>query len=83
MHTSLTVGTLGAVKFPRHALCWLSLCFWIFGTTTALALADGPSFRFATADQGRRQLTTVDEFVRRLSPFDRAARLKTDRDVSE
>ena len=38
---------------------------------------------FASADEGRKILTTRDDFVRALSPFDRAARVKTDRDVSE
>jgi hypothetical protein len=38
---------------------------------------------FASADEGRRILTTRDDFVERMSPFDRAARLKTDREVSE
>lgn len=38
---------------------------------------------FATVEEGRLVLSTRDEFVERMSPFDRAARLKTDRDVSE
>lgn len=38
---------------------------------------------FATVDEGRAVLTNRDDFVERMSPFDRAARLKTDRDVSE
>jgi len=38
---------------------------------------------FADADAGRKILTARDDFVQALSPFDRAARLKTDRDVSE
>lgn len=38
---------------------------------------------FATVDQGREILTARDDFVRRLSPFDRQARLKTDREVTE
>jgi hypothetical protein len=38
---------------------------------------------FATQDEGRAALSKRDEFVERLSPFDRAARLKTGRDVSE
>ncbi len=38
---------------------------------------------FATVDQGREILTARDDFVRRLSPFDRQARLKTDRAVTE
>ena len=38
---------------------------------------------FATADEGRKILTARDDFIRALSPFDRAARVKTDKDVSE
>ena len=38
---------------------------------------------FATADEGRKILTARDDFIRALSPFDRAARVKTDREVSE
>jgi hypothetical protein len=38
---------------------------------------------FATVDEGRQILTARDDYVRRMSPFDRAARMKTDRDVSE
>lgn len=42
-----------------------------------------PAISFASVDEGRRILTTRDDFVARLSPFDRAARVGTDRDVSE
>ena len=38
---------------------------------------------FATVTEGREILTTRDDFIRALSPFDRAARVKTDREVSE
>jgi hypothetical protein len=38
---------------------------------------------FASADEGRRILTNRDDFIRALSPFDRAARVKTDKEVSE
>jgi len=38
---------------------------------------------FASAEEGRKILTTRDDFIRALSPFDRAVRLKTDRAVSE
>ena len=38
---------------------------------------------FATADEGRKILTARDDFIRALSPFDRAARVKTDREVTE
>lgn len=39
--------------------------------------------RFATPTEGRRKLRKRDEFIARLSPFDRSARLKTDGPVSE
>ncbi len=38
---------------------------------------------FATVEQGKRVLTSRDDYVERMSAFDRAARLKTDRVVSE
>lgn len=56
------------------------------GATVALALsgsAPSPGIRFASLQEGREILRTRDGFVRRLSPFDRAARLKTDREVCE
>lgn len=42
-----------------------------------------PSFGFATQAQGRDALGQRDDFVSRLSPFDRAARLKRAEPVSE
>ena len=41
------------------------------------------SFQFASVDAGSAIIGKKDEFIERLSPFDRAARLKTDRGVSE
>ncbi|MCP4450814.1 MAG: hypothetical protein GY809_05090 [Planctomycetes bacterium] len=38
---------------------------------------------FATIEEGKKILTTQDDFVQRMSPFDRAARMTTDQDVSE
>jgi hypothetical protein len=43
----------------------------------------GTTFVFATVEEGKKILTARDEFVQALSPFDRAARVKTDKDVSE
>jgi hypothetical protein len=40
-------------------------------------------FIFASVSEGQQVLTVKDDFVQRLSPFDRAARMKTDREVSE
>jgi hypothetical protein len=38
---------------------------------------------FASQSEGRQILTAKDEFIQRLSPFDRAARMKTEKAVSE
>lgn len=38
---------------------------------------------FASQSEGRKTLTERDEFIQRLSPFDRSARMKTDKAVSE
>ena len=46
-------------------------------------LNDSPIVVFATVEEAAGILTAPDDFVRRMSPFDRAARMKTDRDVSE
>ncbi len=48
-----------------------------------IKLSGDTTITFATADEGRKVLTTRDDFVRALSPFDRAARLKTADEVSE
>jgi hypothetical protein len=64
------------------------LCVLLFLTLAGPMLAQGPSvkglsFVFATIQQGREILTKRDDFVLVLSPFDRAARMKTDQNVSE
>ncbi len=48
-----------------------------------VALDGSTTLVFATVEEAAEILTTRDDFVRRMSPFDRAARMKTDRDVSE
>ena len=56
------------------------------GATIALAQTETTpsiSLLFASLEEGREILRTRDGFIRRLSPFDRSARLKTDREVSE
>jgi hypothetical protein len=49
----------------------------------AVRALTGQSIDFATVAKGRELLTTRDDFVTRMSPFDRAARMKTDQDVTE
>jgi hypothetical protein len=52
-------------------------------TCAQVAFANDLAFVFATVEQGRDTLTKRDDFVQRMSPFDRAARMKTDKTVSE
>ncbi len=52
-------------------------------SSAVLWLSANCVMRFATATQGRTLLTVRDDFVRQLSPLERAIRLKTDRDVFE
>lgn len=46
-------------------------------------LNDSSTVVCATVEQGKAILTTKDDFVLRMSLFDRAARIKTDQEVSE
>jgi hypothetical protein len=63
---------------------YVLLVFALAGATLAKGPpVKGPSFAFATIQQGRAVLTNRDDFVQALSPFDRAARMKTDHNVSE
>ena len=66
-----------------------SVFAWALGTATVWAelpaqikLGERTTVVFATAMEGGAMLATRDEFVQRMSPFDRAARMKTGRDVS-
>ena len=61
-----------------HACLLSSVCLG-----ADLPLGDGTAVHFASASEGRKILMTRDDFVQRLSPFDRAARLKVDHQVSE
>ena len=54
-----------------------------FSAHAQIPLTDNATVVFATADEARRILTSRDDFVQRMSPFDRAARMKTDQAVSE
>jgi len=57
---------------------WIAwLCMLASGAAAAQEL------HFASLPEAREILSTRDEFVARMSPFDRGARMKTDRDVTE
>jgi hypothetical protein len=49
----------------------------------SMQLGQNTTVVFAGLNEGKQILTAQDDFVRRMSPFDRAARMKTDRDISE
>src|SRR5580658_6756193 len=71
-----------AGKMDRRPYVWVALA--LAGPMLAREPSvKGPSFAFATMQQGREILTNRDDFVQALSPFDRAARMKTDQNVSE
>jgi hypothetical protein len=42
-----------------------------------------PSFKFASASEGRALLSARDEFIEQMGPFDRAFRMRADGEVSE
>jgi len=48
-----------------------------------MTLVDSTTLIFATVEEGRAILKARDDFVQRLSPFDRASRMKTDQVISE
>lgn len=64
----------------RWFLLLLPLLTGLPGLSSAL---ETPTFQLASPEQARSVLVARDDFVGRLSPFDRAARLKTAADVSE
>ncbi len=66
---------------------------WVIGCLVCIAVSgfsqipassgEGMAFVFVSVDEGKAILATRDDYVRRMSPFDRAARMKTDKEVSE
>lgn len=60
----------------------VSLCLLPCGALAGLPLGK-TTVHFASQSEGRKILTGKDEFIQRLSPFDRSARMKTDKAVSE
>lgn len=67
----------------------LKLFCKIIGFCSVIACADAATtstnlvFSWATVETGKAVLTNRDDFIASLSAFDRSARMKTDRDVSE
>lgn len=59
-----------------------SLCFLPCGASADFPLGKSTA-HFASQSEGRQILVAKDDFIQRLSPFDRSARMKTDKAVSE
>lgn len=56
---------------------------WTHLSHAQIKLGRNTTVAFATIDEGKQILTAQDAFVSRMSPFDRAARMKTDSKVSK
>jgi hypothetical protein len=74
----------GREKQMKKICLMLSLVLGLTSFATAeVRLTDSSTVTFATVETGQRILTNRDKFIQCLSPFDRAGRMKTDKDVSE
>jgi hypothetical protein len=75
---------IGKKYMIKLSLSFAIICFVLMQTCYGqLKLGSNTVIVFATVDEGKQILTSHDDFVERLSPFDRAARMKTDRNVSQ
>ena len=83
-HLSMAWRGLAQTRCQREALRTVLIASAVILVLGANASAlGGPSFVFATVAEGKKVVTDRDDFVSRLSPFDRSARMKTDKEVSE
>ena len=62
-------------------MCVLAVMGLLQGVLEAEVRLGRTILSFATVEEGKRVLTSRDDYVERMSAFDRAARLKTDRVV--
>src|SRR5687767_5907704 len=76
------MNLIRALSFTGRTLAAI-LVFLPAAAHAQLQLTPKTTLAFATAAEARDILTARDDFVERLSPFDRQARLNTDQAVSE
>ncbi len=76
------MGFASASCVPFVAMLLLALPV-VAAEAEALALGKGSEMVLATMEEGRRVLGAEDDFTRRMSPFDRQARLKSAGGVSD
>ncbi len=67
----------------RKAVAAAALLFAAAYALAHVKIGEGTAVVFATVEEGREILVRPDDFVALMSPFDRAARMKMDKDVSE
>ena len=83
MSTSYLEGKITAHKTFVKAITVLMLVTAGSSFAQGIGLGTNCLVSFATVDAAKNILTNRDEFVSALSPFDRSARLKTNREVTE
>ena len=81
LRSSLTCSTVAWSAVSWSAV--LACCGFTASGAADIALTDSSVLHFADVREGIAAITRVDDYIRQLSPFDRQARLKTDRVVSE
>jgi hypothetical protein len=72
-----------AISSKQATKIVVCLCLPLSFASAADKLTEGTAIVFATPQQGRAILCRRDDYVSRQSPFDRQARLKTDRVITE
>lgn len=70
-------------KLMRRSIISLFILLVLVYSVGADINLPGTTVVFTTVEQGKDVLCQKDDFVERMSPFDRAARMKTDRIVTE
>jgi len=70
-------------RLLSYAVVWGALLASTRASVSDVQITDKTIIRFVGKEEGGKILSTKDDFISRLSPFDRAARLKVDRAVSE
>jgi hypothetical protein len=70
------------MKCPRTWTCFV-LMLAFSALSEGVKLADNTTVLFADPESGRKVLSTRDDFIAAMSPFDRAARMKSAEKVSE
>jgi len=72
-----------AMSLPIGTFCTAQTNENTGASESVIELQKGTALVFAGPQQAKERLTTKDDFIKNLSPFDRSARMKTDKSVSQ